>query len=95
MCIFFVSHDEKNYKLKKLDLDPGSRLKHEYHHIGTVNLDGITTDYKFGQTILIPKENKERVKNKTNQNVAFIEMQNGSYFGKYNILIIQDDYKRI
>ncbi len=102
---FFVLHDEPNYKLKRIEVDPGGRLSYQYHYkrseawtivegSATITLNGITTDYKAGQTILIPKENKHRIENKTNQKVVLIEVQTGSYFGEDDIVRIEDDYNR-
>ena len=28
---FFVLHDEPNYKLKRIEVDPGGRLSYQYH----------------------------------------------------------------
>ena len=29
---FFVIHDEPNYKLKRIEVDPGKRLSYQYHN---------------------------------------------------------------
>ena len=28
---FFVLHDEPNYKLKRIEVDPGGKLSYQYH----------------------------------------------------------------
>ena len=28
---FYVIHDETNYKLKRIEVDPGHRLSYQYH----------------------------------------------------------------
>ena len=28
---FYVIHDEKKYKLKRIEVDPGERLSYQYH----------------------------------------------------------------
>ena len=28
---FFLIHDESNYKLKRIEVDPGGRLSYQYH----------------------------------------------------------------
>ena len=102
---FFVIHDEPNYKLKRIEVDPGGRLSYQYHHkrseawtiiegVGTITLNDATNDYKPGQTILISQGVKHRVENKTNDIVIFIEVQTGSYFGEDDIVRIDDDYNR-
>tara|TARA_X000001036_G_scaffold388375_1_gene384647 strand:+ start:503 stop:853 length:351 start_codon:yes stop_codon:yes gene_type:complete len=103
---FFVLHDEPDYKLKRIEVDPKGRLSYQYHHkrseawtivsgIATITLDGKTENYYSGKTILIPKGTKHRIQNKTNSKVVFIEVQTGTYFGEDDIVRIEDDYNRI
>jgi mannose-6-phosphate isomerase len=103
---FFVLHDEPNYKLKRIEVDPGGRLSYQYHHkraeawtivegIGTITLDGAVNEYSSGQTILIFQGVKHRIENKTIDKVVFIEVQTGSYFGEDDIVRIEDDYNRV
>ena len=102
---FYVLHDEKSYKLKRIEVYPGCRLSYQYHHkrseawtivegIGTVTLDGIIKDYKPGETIFIPQGAKHRIENKGEKKVLFIEVQTGSYFGEDDIVRLDDDYNR-
>ena len=62
---FFVIHDQPTYKLKRIEVDPGGRLSYQYHHkrseawtiidgVGDKTLNGVTKEYKAGETILIP-----------------------------------------
>ena len=103
---YFVLHDEPNYKLKRIEVDPGRRLSYQYHHkrseawtivegIGRITLDGEIKDYKKGETILIPQGVKHRVENNGIKKLIFIEVQTGSYFGEDDIIRIEDDYNRI
>ena len=102
---FFVLHDELNYKLKRIEVDPGGRLSYQYHNkrseawtmvegVGTITLDGKIQDYSKGETVLISQGVKHRIENKGTQKVVFIEVQTGSYFGKDDIVRIEDDYNR-
>ena len=102
---FFVLHDELNYKLKRIEVDPGGRLSYQYHHkrseswtivegIGTITINEKTLDYNIGQTIVIPQGTKHRIENNTQNKVVFIEVQTGSYFGEDDIVRIEDDYNR-
>ena len=102
---FYVLHDESNYKLKRIEVDPGGRLSFQYHNKrseawtivkgkGLITLDDITTEYESGQTIIIPQGVRHRIQNKTNKKVVFIEVQTGSYFGEDDIVRIEDDYNR-
>ena len=103
---FFVLHDEKSYKIKRIEVDPGCRLSYQYHHkrsetwiivegIATVTIDDLVGDYKSGDTVLIPKRAKHRIENKGKKKVVFIEVQTGSYFGEDDIVRLEDDYNRI
>ncbi len=102
---FYVIHNELNYKLKRIEVNPGGRLSYQYHHkrseawtivkgIGTITLDGQVNNYSEGDTILIPQGVKHRIENKGNSKVIFIEVQTGSYFGEDDIVRIEDDYNR-
>tara|TARA_B110000003_G_scaffold26669_1_gene25300 strand:+ start:266 stop:616 length:351 start_codon:yes stop_codon:yes gene_type:complete len=103
---FFVLHDELNYKLKRIEVDPGGRLSYQYHNkrseawtivegVGTVTLDGEVKKYSKGQTILIPQGVKHRIENKGIIKVVLIEVQTGTYFGEDDIVRIEDDYNRV
>jgi len=102
---FYVLHDEPNYKLKRIEVDPGGRLSYQYHYkrseawtivegLASITLDGEKIDIKVGQTIIIPKGAKHRIENNTKKKVVFIEVQTGTYFGEDDIVRIQDDYNR-
>ncbi len=102
---FYVLHNEPNYKLKRIEVDPGERLSYQYHlkrseawtiveGVGTITLNDETKDYSKGQTILIPQGIKHRIENKGQEKVVFIEVQTGAYFGEDDIVRIEDDYNR-
>ena len=102
---FFVLHDELNYKLKRIEVDPGGRLSYQYHNKrseawtivegkGTITLDGKIKDYSKGETVLIPQGVKHRIENRDQEKVVFIEVQTGTYFGEDDIVRIEDDYNR-
>tara|TARA_Y100000385_G_C13096842_1_gene641873 strand:+ start:1595 stop:1945 length:351 start_codon:yes stop_codon:yes gene_type:complete len=102
---FFVLHDEPNYKLKRIEVDPGGRLSYQYHikrseawtiveGVGTVTLDGAKHNYSKGETIIIPRGSKHRMENNLEQKLIFIEVQTGTYFGEDDIVRIEDDYNR-
>ena len=102
---FYVIHDETSYKLKRIEVDPGGRLSYQYHHKrseawtivegeGDITLDGKVITYSKGETILIPQGVKHRIQNNGKQEVVFIEVQTGTYFGEDDIIRIEDDYNR-
>ena len=102
---YFVLQDEDNYKVKRIEVDPGRRLSYQYHNkrsetwiiikgSAIVTIDENVKEYKIGETIIIPKKAKHRVENKNNSLLVFIEVQTGSYFGEDDIIRINDDYGR-
>ena len=103
---FYVIHDEKKYKLKRLEIDPGQRISYQYHTkrseawtiiqgVGRITLDDIKKEFKAGQTVVIPQGVKHRIENHEQDKVVLIEVQTGSYFGEDDIIRIEDDYNRI
>ena len=103
---FFVIHDESNYKLKRIEVEPGGRLSYQYHYkrseawtivegVGTITLDSVVKDYNEGQTVIIPQGVKHRIENKGKEKIVFIEVQTGTYFGEDDIVRIKDDYNRV
>tara|TARA_R100000773_G_C4191645_1_gene97338 strand:+ start:575 stop:931 length:357 start_codon:yes stop_codon:yes gene_type:complete len=97
--------DEKNCKVKKITVKPGGRLSYQYHHkrsemwtivqgAATITLDDEVGVHTYGHSIRIPQGTKHRVENKGQDDLIFIEVQHGSYFGEDDIVRIEDDYNR-
>ena len=102
---FEVIADEKDYKVKKIVVNPGHCLSLQKHQkrkehwfiikgIGSVTLDGILHEKKEGDSIDIPKGSVHRIENHGKENLIFVEIQTGSYFGEDDIERIEDVYKR-
>ena len=102
---YFVIHDEKNYKLKRIEVESGQRLSYQYHQQRSeawtiisgeafITLDEVSVNYVQGQTIIIPQGTKHRVENKGKSLLVFIEVQTGNYFGEDDIIRLEDDYNR-
>ena len=100
-----ILHDGPNCKVKRILVNPGNRLSYQYHHkrsevwtivdgIATMTLDDNISHHIYGETILIPQGTKHRVENKGQDDLIFIEVQHGSYFGEDDIVRIEDDYNR-
>ncbi|NOY53637.1 MAG: mannose-6-phosphate isomerase, partial [Deltaproteobacteria bacterium] len=49
---------------------------------------------KKGDSIDIPRGGVHRIENTTTENMAFIEVQMGDYFGEDDIVRIEDDFGR-
>ena len=97
--------EETYCKVKKITVHPQQRLSYQYHHkreerwtvvqgIATVTLDGKEIVLEKGDHIHIPTLAKHRVENRGTDNLIFIEIQQGEYFGEDDIVRIEDDYGR-
>ena len=102
---YYVIHDETNYKLKRIEVYPGGKLSYQYHNkraeswtivkgSGIITLNDKIINVSYGDTITIDKMAKHRIHNDTDENLIFIEVQIGDYFGEDDIIRLQDDYKR-
>ena len=98
--------DTEYCKVKRLYVKPGRRLSYQNHHerqeawtvvSGTarITIDGVTNDYKPGDTVLIPLGAKHRMANPDDtEDMILIEVQTGTYFGEDDIVRIEDDFER-
>ena len=102
---YYVLADEPNYKLKRIEVNPGQRLSYQYHHHrqefwtiiegeAVVVLNEIEHQLKYGESIHIPLGSKHRIENRSSEPVVFIEVQTGTYFGEDDIVRLDDDYER-
>ncbi len=103
---YFVLNDNPKYKIKRIEVNPKSRLSYQYHKYrsetwviiegsGIVTIDGENKNISQGETITIPRTSKHRIENNQDDMLIFIEVQTGSYFGEDDIIRLSDDYNRI
>ncbi len=98
--------DAWNVKVKRITINPHSRLSYQYHNkrreqwvvvkgnLTIIDDDGDKVFRYPGESIHIPMGDKHRAWNETEEEVVFIEVQTGTYFGEDDIVRIEDDYKR-
>ena len=102
---FFVLSDEKDFKIKKIEVNPSKRLSYQFHNKrselwyilngeGIVTINDKKTEVNKGSVIKIKKLEKHRIENNGSKILTFIEVQTGSYFGEDDIVRIQDDFDR-
>ncbi len=102
---YYVLQDEENFKVKRIEVNPGQRLSYQYHYKrqefwtvvegeAVVVLNGVEHLLKYGESIFIPLGAKHRMENRTDIKMAIIEVQTGTYFGEDDIVRIEDDYDR-
>ena len=97
---------DKDYcKVKQIIIKPGEAPSYQYHFKreevwvvvqgqGELKLNGNITSVKTSQIIHIPLEAKHQIKNIGNEDLIFIEVQLGEYFGEDDIVRIEDNYGR-
>jgi mannose-6-phosphate isomerase len=101
-----VLADEPDHKVKRIIVFPGKRLslqRHRYREEHWYILSGqalVTRNQDRiplikGGAVDIPKEAIHRIENTGSDNVTFIEVQSGEYFGEDDIERIEDDFGRL
>ncbi len=104
---FFEPLSEKrDHNVKRITVYPSSRLSYQRHSRrsehwyivqgeATVTLDDKEVHLESGQSIDIPLGSKHRVMNPGSEELVFIEVQTGEYFGEDDIERFEDDYGRV
>jgi mannose-6-phosphate isomerase len=93
-------------KVKIINILPGKQPSYQYHHkraehwvivsgFGSVIIDDNKTSVKSGDYIFVPLGSKHRIKNESDvDNLVFVEVQTGTYFGEDDIVRLSDDFGR-
>ncbi len=103
---FTVLDEGVGYKVKRIEVLPGKRLSYQKHArreehwmvvqgVARVTLDGREIDLAVGHIIDIPVGAAHRVANPGAEQLIFIEIQRGSYFGEDDIVRLSDDFGRV
>ena len=102
---FEVLSDALNHKVKRIIVYPGKRLSLQRHRLrsehwyviageGIITIDGKELSLSAGQAIDINRGELHRIQNPGSENMTFIEIQTGEYFGEDDIERIEDDFGR-
>ena len=98
--------DKEYCKVKEIIIKLGQRPSYQYHHqrsevwtivkgVAKVTLDDISVIKNTGDVVVVPVGCKHRIENVSeNDDLKFIEVQVGTYFGEDDIVRVEDDYKR-
>ena len=97
--------DKEYCKVKEIIIKPGQAPSYQYHHkrnetwiivqgSGKLTLDYVDTNVTAGDTIQVPIGTKHRIRNVVDEDLIFIEVQWGEYFGEDDIVRLSDDYNR-
>ena len=94
-----------DHKVKRIVVEPGKRLSYQQHAkrsehwfvvsgVATVILNGAEHSVGAGQSIDIPVGTAHRCENRSDEQVVFVEVQHGTYFGEDDIVRLEDDFGR-
>ncbi len=100
-----VLSDEPDHKVKRIIVHPDKRLslqrhahRSEHWYIiqgkAIVTLDDKQIPLMKGMSADIPRGTAHRIKNPGTDNLVFIEVQTGDYFGEDDIERLEDDFGR-
>ena len=100
-----VLQESDLHKVKCIYVKPGTRLSYQRHQkraehwfivsgTATVTLNGESFQRVAGETVDVAIGDLHRIANQGSQELVFIEVQTGSYFGEDDIERIEDDYSR-
>ena len=100
-----VLQESEAFKVKCIWVSPGKRLSYQRHKFraehwyivqGTadVTLNDVTSRHLAGETITVGMGDLHRISNAGDDEVIFIEVQTGTYFGEDDIERIEDDFGR-
>jgi mannose-6-phosphate isomerase-like protein (cupin superfamily) len=103
---YTVLADEANHKVKRIVVLPGKRLSLQRHQHraehwfvvkgeAKVTLDEQQVPCGAGRAIDIPLGTKHRIENVGAEELVFIEVQTGTYFGEDDIERFEDDFGRV
>ena len=92
-------------KVKKISILPNQAPSYQFHYKRSevyvivkgkalVTLDGVDKEYNVGDTVIVPVLTKHQIKNIGEEELIFIEVQHGEYFGEDDIVRVDDDYGR-
>ena len=100
-----VLSDQPTYKVKTIWVSPGQRLSYQRHakraehwfivagH-GEVTLDGVIQQVHPGDEVTFGIGIAHRMHNTGTEELIFVEVQTGTYFGEDDIVRIEDDFGR-
>ena len=100
-----VLFEADDFKAKTITVLPGKRLSYQRHEhraehwfvvkgSGSVTLDGVEKALTAGDSVDIPVGAAHRMSNTGDEELVFVEVQTGTYFGEDDIVRLEDDFGR-
>ncbi len=101
-----ILSDMPDHKIKRITVYPGQRLSYQRHFhrsehwyvlkgCAILTKNGHEIELTSGQAIDLPVGSWHRIRNSGEENLVFIEVQTGDYFGEDDIERAEDDYGRV
>jgi len=102
---YTVLEENKSYKIKRIEVNPGQRLSLQMHHhrsehwivvSGTARVTCGEREFivNINESTFIPIGITHRLENPGVIPLVIIEVQSGEYLGEDDIVRYQDDYRR-
>jgi mannose-6-phosphate isomerase len=103
---YTVLEENKNYKIKRIEVSSGHRLSQQMHHhrsehwivvSGTAKVTCGENEFivNVNESTFIPMGKVHRLENPGLIPLIIIEVQSGEYLGEDDIVRFHDDYQRI
>lgn len=103
---YTVLEDAASHKVKRIEVRPGCRLSYQRHArraehwfvvAGTarVTVDGAERLLVAGASVDVPRGVAHRIANVGHEELVFVEVQHGDYFGEDDIERLEDDFGRV
>ena len=100
-----VLQESETHKVKCIWVSPGKRLSYQRHAkraehwfivqgSGEVTIDGVIKPITKGDTVDFGIGVLHRISNTGDQEIIFVEVQTGKYFGEDDIERVEDDFGR-
>lgn len=100
-----VLSDESDHKVKQIVVKPGKRLSYQMHArrsehwfivrgTGVVTLNDAPVSVGPGVAVDVPLGASHRIENTGREDLVFVEVQHGDYFGEDDIVRLEDDFGR-
>ena len=102
---YLVLEDGPTHKVKRITVRAEQKLSYQQHARrsehwfvvagrGVVVLDGEMLPVTAGLAVDVPAGSAHRIHNTGKEDLVFIEVQHGEYFGEDDIVRLEDDYGR-
>jgi glycosyltransferase involved in cell wall biosynthesis len=105
-CSCEILSDTSNHKVRRITINPSQCLSYERHFRhsehwyvisgkAVVTKNGEDIELTSGQAVDLPVQTWHRIRNLGPENMTFIEVQIGDYFGEDDIERVENDYGRV